>query len=169
MNAFMIFSKKHRKMVHKKHPNQDNRTVSKILGEWWYALKPEEKAKYHELASSVKDAHFKLHPEWKWCSKDRRKSSSSTKGTDGTKNRNDSVDGSESLDQEQSPKTPASDTIPDMIPVTIDSYNNQPEESTNSNKSMQQQQNRDPPIKHEFQIKTEVMTEEFQSDEDNVF
>lgn len=71
MNAFIIFSKKHRKLVHKKHPNQDNRTVSKILGEWWYALKPEEKAKYHELASSVKDAHYKAHPEWKWCSKDR--------------------------------------------------------------------------------------------------
>lgn len=78
MNAFMIFSKKHRKLVHKKHPNQDNRTVSKILGEWWYALKPEEKAPYNELASSYKDAHFKLHPEWKWCSKDRRKSSSTT-------------------------------------------------------------------------------------------
>lgn len=78
MNAFMIFSKKHRKLVHKKHPNQDNRTVSKILGEWWYALKPEEKAPYNELASSYKDAHFKLHPEWKWCSKDRRKSTTAT-------------------------------------------------------------------------------------------
>lgn len=81
MNAFMIFSKKHRKLVHKKHPNQDNRTVSKILGEWWYALKPEEKAPYNELASSYKDAHFKLHPEWKWCSKDRRKSTTATNNT----------------------------------------------------------------------------------------
>lgn len=53
MNAFMIFSKRHRALVHQKHPNQDNRTVSKILGEWWYALKPEEKQKYHELASEV--------------------------------------------------------------------------------------------------------------------
>ena len=41
MNAFMIFSKRHRPLVHQKHPNQDNRTVSKILGEWWYALGPE--------------------------------------------------------------------------------------------------------------------------------
>ncbi|KAL0275511.1 UNVERIFIED_CONTAM: hypothetical protein PYX00_003340 [Menopon gallinae] len=76
MNAFMIFSKRHRTLVHQRHPNQDNRTVSKILGEWWYALGPEEKQKYHELASEVKEAHFKAHPEWKWCSKDRRKSSS---------------------------------------------------------------------------------------------
>lgn len=86
MNAFMIFSKRHRAMVHQRHPNQDNRTVSKILGEWWYALKAEEKQKYHELATEVKEAHFKAHPEWKWCSKDRRKSStSSLKGESGQK------------------------------------------------------------------------------------
>uniref|UniRef100_A0A914W1L4 HMG box domain-containing protein n=1 Tax=Plectus sambesii TaxID=2011161 RepID=A0A914W1L4_9BILA len=35
MNAFMIFSKRHRPLVHEKFPNRDNRTVSKILGEWW--------------------------------------------------------------------------------------------------------------------------------------
>lgn len=137
MNAFIIFSKKHRKLVHKKHPNQDNRTVSKILGEWWYALKPEEKAKYHELASSVKDAHYKAHPEWKWCSKDRRKSSSG-----GNKMRHDSVDGSDSLD-EKSPKTPTTSLLScdnaelnnlsggsDKIPVTVDAYNVSLENST---------------------------------------
>ena len=53
MNAFMIFSKRHRAMVHQRHPNQDNRTVSKILGEWWYALPQEEKQKYHDLAHQV--------------------------------------------------------------------------------------------------------------------
>jgi len=53
MNAFMIFSKRHRPLVHQRHPNQDNRTVSKILGEWWYALGPEEKQKYHDLANQV--------------------------------------------------------------------------------------------------------------------
>lgn len=100
MNAFMIFSKRHRAMVHQKHPNQDNRTVSKILGEWWYALKPEEKNRYHELASEVKEAHFRTYPEWKWCSKDRRKSSSS--GKDG-RGRTDSIDGMEEI----SPTTPS--------------------------------------------------------------
>lgn len=75
MNAFMIFSKRHRAAVHQRHPNQDNRTVSKILGEWWYALGSHEKQKYHDLASEVKEAHFKAHPDWKWCSKDKRKSS----------------------------------------------------------------------------------------------
>ncbi|CAN7942987.1 unnamed protein product [Ixodes pacificus] len=75
MNAFMIFSKRHRALVHKRHPNQDNRTVSKILGEWWYALNPSEKQQYHDLAFKVKEAHFKAHPDWKWCSRDRKKSS----------------------------------------------------------------------------------------------
>ena len=81
MNAFMIFSKRHRPLVHVKHPNQDNRTVSKILGEWWYSLGPEEKQRYHDLANQVKEAHFKAHPEWKWCAKERRKSSSSSIGS----------------------------------------------------------------------------------------
>lgn len=53
MNAFMIFSKRHRPLVHSKYPNRDNRTVSKILGEWWYALGAEEKAEYHKLATQV--------------------------------------------------------------------------------------------------------------------
>ncbi|XP_051063435.1 protein capicua homolog isoform X2 [Phodopus roborovskii] len=79
MNAFMIFSKRHRALVHQRHPNQDNRTVSKILGEWWYALGPKEKQKYHDLAFQVKEAHFKAHPDWKWCNKDRKKSSSEAK------------------------------------------------------------------------------------------
>lgn len=69
MNAFMIFSKRHRALVHQKHPNSDNRTVSKILGEWWYSLGPQEKQQYQELAHKVKEAHYKRHPDWKWCSK----------------------------------------------------------------------------------------------------
>ncbi|KAM9776721.1 protein capicua homolog isoform 1-T1 [Syngnathus typhle] len=80
MNAFMIFSKRHRALVHQRHPNQDNRTVSKILGEWWYALGPNEKQQYHDLAFQVKEAHFRAHPDWKWCNKDRRKSLSDGRG-----------------------------------------------------------------------------------------
>lgn len=184
MNAFMIFSKKHRKLVHKKHPNQDNRTVSKILGEWWYALKPEEKAPYNELASSYKDAHFKLHPEWKWCSKDRRKSSSSGKGGNNSassiaalneaKQRNDSIDGSDSIDQEHSPSTPGmmgysynnsgvsvgtqngqmqQDMQTDIIPLTIATYNTSCSESdptTINNHLSDQKYIKEEPIKHDI-------------------
>jgi hypothetical protein len=119
MNAFMIFSKRHRAVVHERHPKSDNRAVSKILGEWWYALPPSEKRLYHDLASEVcyalqadgliqmtlmtvsgiqslckieyilsvliryrscrlqvKETHFKVHPQWKWCSKEKHKSTS---------------------------------------------------------------------------------------------
>ncbi|CEF71552.1 Protein capicua homolog [Strongyloides ratti] len=74
MNAFMIFSKIHRPLVHEKYPNRDNRTVSKILGEWWYSLEVEEKQKYQLMASQAKEAHFKAYPNWKWCNKERKKS-----------------------------------------------------------------------------------------------
>ncbi len=60
MNAFMIFSKRHRPLVHQKHPNQDNRTVSKILGEWWYSLGAEEKQKYHDLANQVRKERLSI-------------------------------------------------------------------------------------------------------------
>lgn len=60
MNAFMIFSKRHRALVHQRHPNQDNRTVSKILGEWWYALGPNEKQQYHDLAFQVSICRCRL-------------------------------------------------------------------------------------------------------------
>ena len=62
MNAFMIFSKRHRALVHQRHPNQDNRTVSKILGEWWYSLGPQEKQKYHDLAFQVSIARSSNTP-----------------------------------------------------------------------------------------------------------
>ncbi|CRK99170.1 CLUMA_CG012502, isoform A [Clunio marinus] len=128
MNAFMIFSKRHRAMVHQQHPNQDNRTVSKILGEWWYALKSDEKTKYHELASEVKEAHFKAHPEWKWCSKDRRKSSSSTKDS---RERMNSLDGTDSHD-EKSPTTPADHLQPsDNASSALSSLNEEMEFAEN--------------------------------------
>lgn len=125
MNAFMIFSKRHRAVVHQRHPNQDNRTVSKILGEWWYALGPDEKQKYHDLASEVKEAHFKAHPDWKWCSKDRRKSSATSfKGSEtrtklnSTGEETDPLQGASSEDQ-------LAITITDEIPTHISTAYNE--------------------------------------------
>lgn len=71
MNAFMLFSKKHRQLVHQKNPNQDNRTVSKMLGEMWYSVGPEEQQKYRKLADEVclfeftLDLNFLEYPEYK--------------------------------------------------------------------------------------------------------
>lgn len=95
MNAFMIFSKRHRALVHQRHPNQDNRTVSKILGEWWYALRPLEKQQYHEMAFKVKEEHFKKHPEWKWCSRERKRSENAAGAGLGRQEGDEASDGEE--------------------------------------------------------------------------
>ncbi|XP_059163863.1 protein capicua homolog isoform X3 [Physella acuta] len=110
MNAFMIFSKRHRAMVHERHPNQDNRTVSKILGEWWYALGPEEKQRYHDLAARVKEAHFKAHPDWKWCSKDRKRSG--TIAATLNKQHDSRLSSTEDIDLLGVPSEPATPTEP---------------------------------------------------------
>lgn len=60
MNAFMIFSMRHRGEVHKQNPNKDNRAVSQILGEWWYQMNNVEKEPYQKLAQQVGCLSFRL-------------------------------------------------------------------------------------------------------------
>lgn len=88
-NSFILFSRKYRPLVHQRHPNSDNRTVSKILGQWWYNLDQSEKNKYRVEAFQQKEDHFKKHPEWKWCSKS-QSSPSATTGGNGSGVRRDS-------------------------------------------------------------------------------
>lgn len=45
------------------------------------------------LCLKVKEAHFKAHPQWKWCNKDRRKSSTSSSG----KNKVEESQGAENI------------------------------------------------------------------------
>jgi HMG (high mobility group) box len=49
----MIFSKRHRSIVHQRYPTLDSRAVSRILDDWWYSLESVEKNKYCEMASKV--------------------------------------------------------------------------------------------------------------------
>lgn len=83
-NSFILFSRKYRPLVHQRHPNSDNRTVSKILGQWWYNLDQSEKNKYKVEAFQQKEDHFKKHPEWKWCSKSQSSPSATTSNTNGS-------------------------------------------------------------------------------------
>ncbi|VDP92626.1 unnamed protein product [Echinostoma caproni] len=80
MNAFILFSMRHRGEVHRLYPNKDNRVASQILGEWWYKLSAEEKAEYQKLARELKAAHFRHNPDWRWSAKERRRSAPSTTG-----------------------------------------------------------------------------------------
>ena len=54
MNAFLIFCKRHRSMVREKHPDRDNRSVTRILGDLWANLAEDEKAVYTNLAKQVR-------------------------------------------------------------------------------------------------------------------
>lgn len=66
MNAFLIFCKRHRSVVKSKYPHLENRSITKILGEWWAALDTDEKHKYTELARQYKEAFMKANPNFKW-------------------------------------------------------------------------------------------------------
>lgn len=66
MNSFMLFAKRHRGQVHTLYPLCDNRTVSKILSETWYAMDPQKKEIYHKFATEMREEHFRLHPDFKW-------------------------------------------------------------------------------------------------------
>lgn len=66
MNAFLIFCKRHRTIVRDRHPNLENRSITKILGDWWANLDKDQKASYTNLAKQYKDAFFTAHPDFKW-------------------------------------------------------------------------------------------------------
>ncbi|XP_055322049.1 uncharacterized protein LOC129578030 [Sitodiplosis mosellana] len=66
MNSFMLYAKRHRTQVHQLYPLCDNRTVSKILSETWYAMDPIKKRMYHDFAAEMREEHFRLHPHFKW-------------------------------------------------------------------------------------------------------
>lgn len=66
MNAFLIFCKRHRSVVRQKYPHLENRSITKILGEWWAALDAEEKHNYTDLARQYKEAFMKANPHFKW-------------------------------------------------------------------------------------------------------
>uniref|UniRef100_A0A0K2VB22 HMG box domain-containing protein n=1 Tax=Lepeophtheirus salmonis TaxID=72036 RepID=A0A0K2VB22_LEPSM len=56
MNAFLLFSKRHRDTVKEKYPTLENRSITKILGDWWTSLSSEDKSAYTDLA-----LEYKLH------------------------------------------------------------------------------------------------------------
>lgn len=66
MNSFMIYAKRHRAQVHLAHPKCDNRKVSKILSETWYAMDAEKKQKYHDLSVEMRREHYRMFPDFKW-------------------------------------------------------------------------------------------------------
>ncbi|XP_064470880.1 uncharacterized protein LOC135385476 isoform X2 [Ornithodoros turicata] len=67
MNAFFLFCKRHRSVVRDRYPHLENRSITKILGEWWATLEPQDKKIYTQLAKQYKEAFMKANPDFKWC------------------------------------------------------------------------------------------------------
>jgi len=59
-------------VVKQKYPHLENRSITKILGEWWAGLDSEEKQKYTELARTYKEAFMRANPHFKWYKTDIR-------------------------------------------------------------------------------------------------
>lgn len=59
MNAFLIFCKRHRGSVRSGFPHLENRAVTRVLGEWWATLHPDQKRSYTNLAQEVSYLHNK--------------------------------------------------------------------------------------------------------------
>ncbi|ELT97000.1 hypothetical protein CAPTEDRAFT_39110, partial [Capitella teleta] len=72
MNAFLIFCKRHRSLVREQNPHLDNRTVTRILGDLWANLAPDEKSCYINLAKQYKEAFLKANPDYKWFNHDKQ-------------------------------------------------------------------------------------------------
>ncbi|XP_051161152.1 putative uncharacterized protein DDB_G0274435 [Leptopilina boulardi] len=66
MNAFLIFCKRHRGSVRTGFPHLENRAVTRVLGEWWATLNPDQKRSYTNLAQEYKDAFLNANPDFKW-------------------------------------------------------------------------------------------------------
>jgi hypothetical protein len=50
----LTMSAEHRSIVKEKYPNVENRNITKILGEWWTSLGPDEKNVFNNLAAELK-------------------------------------------------------------------------------------------------------------------
>ncbi|XP_049535726.1 uncharacterized protein LOC125951146 [Anopheles darlingi] len=64
MNAFLIFCKKHRRIVSEHFPKKENRYHTKVLGEWWKQLSKEEKEPYESLAREHKAELYEAGYRW---------------------------------------------------------------------------------------------------------
>ncbi|XP_068690604.1 uncharacterized protein [Montipora foliosa] len=66
MNAFILFSTKHRTFFNQLYPGKDNRKISTLLAEKWRSMKPEEKEPYRMEAKELMRQTKESHPDFKY-------------------------------------------------------------------------------------------------------
>jgi len=61
-NAFMLFGQQHRRDIARQFPDLTNKQISKILGNEWRNMRPDDKSFYHRLADEAHADHMKKYP-----------------------------------------------------------------------------------------------------------
>jgi len=63
-NSFILFSIE--KKLRKQYPNLQNIEISRMLGQQWRSMDPEEKKKYEEESETRKVKFLQEHPDYRW-------------------------------------------------------------------------------------------------------
>ncbi|KAK9456507.1 hypothetical protein V1511DRAFT_509189 [Dipodascopsis uninucleata] len=65
-NAFILYRQHHHAAVVAEHPGKTNPEISKIIGEQWRQLSPEEKAVWQKLGDEEKKSHLERFPDYRY-------------------------------------------------------------------------------------------------------
>mmetsp|Transcript_12390 Transcript_12390/g.13708 ORF Transcript_12390/g.13708 Transcript_12390/m.13708 type:complete len:229 (+) Transcript_12390:802-1488(+) len=71
-NSFLLYSNKHRPLIHQQFPALSNAEVSKRLGQSWKELSEDEKAPFKEKAARIKAKFDEDHPDYKFTKRARK-------------------------------------------------------------------------------------------------
>lgn len=84
LNAFILWSKKRRRIIANENPQMHNFDISRKLGLEWQKLSEEEKANYFQEAKKLKEEHKQLYPDYKYQPRKRDKTNKRNKLLHGT-------------------------------------------------------------------------------------
>ena len=79
LNAFILWSKKRRRVIANENPQMHNFDISRKLGLEWQKLSEEEKAHFFEEAKRLKEEHKQLYPHYKYQPRKRDKTNKRNK------------------------------------------------------------------------------------------
>ncbi|KAK9354454.1 hypothetical protein V1523DRAFT_425100 [Lipomyces doorenjongii] len=65
-NAFILYRQHHHASVVAEHPGKTNPEISKIIGEQWRQLSPDEKAVWQKLGDEEKKSHLERFPDYRY-------------------------------------------------------------------------------------------------------
>ena len=79
LNAFILWSKKRRRIIANENPQMHNFDISRKLGLEWQKLSEDEKARYFEEAKQLKEEHKQQYPNYKYQPRKRDKANKRSK------------------------------------------------------------------------------------------